>query len=201
MFFAPYHHRIAYFYHTGLFERSALSVWKDQAKEANVIYDIGGFSGIYGLLAAKVNPNARILIFEPDVINAEHIRKNIKANGLSNCEVDEAAVSDVPGTARFSQGGSSGERLSEWGREVRVETLDDLPPANLIKIDVEGAEAKVIAGGKHALQKKPKIMLEIHPWGLSEADQEQMWSTLRGLGYQWKQVADDTEGSPHYLVS
>jgi len=61
MFFAPYHHRIAYFYHTGLFERSALSVWKDQAKEANVIYDIGGFSGIYGLLAAKVNPNARIV--------------------------------------------------------------------------------------------------------------------------------------------
>jgi FkbM family methyltransferase len=201
VFFSPYHHRIAYFFHQGSYERSALLVWKEKAKESSVIYDIGGFNGIFGLLAAKVNPQARVVIFEPDAVSARHIRENIKANGLiNNCTIEEVAISDSKGTVRFSQGGSTGERLADHGREVRAETLDDLPPADLIKIDVEGAEAKVIAGGLHALKRKPIISVEVHPW-LSESDQEKMWATLKELGYSWKTIGDNVEGNPHYLVT
>jgi FkbM family methyltransferase len=201
-FFAPYQHRIAYRFHKGeLFEWTALRDWKEKAKSSSVIYDIGGFSGIYGLLAAKVNPKARVVIFEPDAINARHIRENIKINGLANIELREVAVADTNGTARFSQGGSTGERLSEWGSEVRVETLDSLPAANLIKIDVEGAETKVIAGGLVSFAKtKPIISLEVHPW-ITKEEEEKMWASLKSLGYSWRQEGGEDEGNPHFLLT
>jgi hypothetical protein len=73
-FFNAYHHRIAYFLHNGGFEYAALAVWKQRAANATTIYDLGGFNSMYGLLAAKINPKARVLIFEPDPMNARHIR-------------------------------------------------------------------------------------------------------------------------------
>ena len=68
--------------------------------------------------------------------------------------------------------------MSEWGKVVPVESLDTLPPADLIKIDVEGAEAKVIEGGMQSLRRKPTLLLEIHP--LYEPDKEAMWASLKG---------------------
>jgi hypothetical protein len=50
-------------------------VWKEKAKQSSVIYDIGGFNGVFGLLAAKVNPQARVVIFGADAISARHIGK------------------------------------------------------------------------------------------------------------------------------
>ena len=198
-FFTPYHHRIAHIFHDGGFEREALSSWKDKAKNSSVIYDIGGYNGIYGLVAAKVNPKARVVIFEPDATSVRHIRANIKLNNCANCELREVAVSDSNGTARFTQNGGSGERFAEWGQEVCVETLDSLPPANLLKIDVEGAEAKVIAGGLASFAKtKPAILIEIHPW-LDKKEEDDMWKSLKRLGYTWRGV--DNDSNPHYLIS
>jgi FkbM family methyltransferase len=200
-FFTPYHQNIAQKFHDGEFEKTALLAWKEHAKTSAIIYDIGGYNGIFGLLAAKMNPNSTVVIFEPDEINARHIRENIKVNGLKNCTIEEVAISDKNGSAMFTQNGSTGSRFAEWGKEVPVKTLDSLRPANLIKIDIEGAEAKAIAGGLEAFREtKPTILVEVHEW-LPKDEEQRMWDSLRELGYTWRQIGDAREGNPHYLVS
>jgi hypothetical protein len=127
-FFNAYHHRIAYFLHNGGFEYAALAVWKERAVTAATIYDVGGFNGMYGLLAAKVNPKARVLIFEPDPVNARHIRQNIELNDLTNCDVAEIALSDHQGTELFLSDGTTGARFGDgFGTNVRVDTLNAYP--------------------------------------------------------------------------
>jgi len=62
-FFTPYHQNIAQKFHDGEFEKTALLAWKEHAKTSAIIYDIGGYNGIFGLLAAKMNPNSTVVIF------------------------------------------------------------------------------------------------------------------------------------------
>src|SRR4051794_22850185 len=53
-FSTPYHHSIAYQMSHGIYEELPLMEdWVRYAKDAKVIFDVGGFNGIYGLLAKK----------------------------------------------------------------------------------------------------------------------------------------------------
>lgn len=147
--------------------------------EAGRYYDIGAFSGIYGLLAAKAHPSSTVLIFEPDPINAQHIRKNIELNGLRNCELVEAAVSDVDGTVHFNAQGKTDGRISDTGTPVKAISLSSLPPADLIKLDVEGAELRVLQGMNY----KGVVMLELHPSKLGVSEQD-FWRIVKDKGYR-----------------
>lgn len=196
-FFTPYHQSIAKSQHNRAYEIPVMRVWLDQIDGKKVIYDLGGFNGLYGLLAAKKNPNARVAIFEPDHTNAEHIRANIRLNNLSNCTAEEAAVSDYTGTTIFSQGGTSGEHIGETGRDVQVVALKDLPRADLIKIDVEGAELKVLEGMGY----KSTILLEVHPLFLDRfGDTEHgVDEFLKNEGYDVTFI-HERDRAKHYLL-
>jgi FkbM family methyltransferase len=201
-FYSYHQHRVALEYTRGnLFEPSLLKVWKEKAANASVIYDVGGFNGLFGLLAAKINPSARVVIFEPDPLNAKSVRQNITINNLDNCSLEEVALTDHEGNISFSAMGKTGSHISSDGHglQVRAATLDSYPRADLIKIDVEGAEAKVIKSGAHALQKRPVIFLEMHSV-LANDERELIWKTLKDNGYVWRQIGGSDEGNPHFIV-
>ena len=200
MFLTPYQHHVAYQLHRGnLFEPLILAAWKEKARTSRVIYDIGGFNGIYGMLAAKVNPDARVVIFEPDPHNARHIRENIRANNVPNCSIEEVALSNFRGNAAFSAEGKTGSHLSDYGSEVGVDVLDSYPQPDLVKIDVEGAEAQLLAGAPRTLQHKPTMFLEVH--GLNHADEVLLWKLINESGYAKTRIGGPEEGNPHYLLS
>ncbi len=79
----------------------------------------------------------------------------------------EAVVSDRPGALGFSVGAGTKNRVVEAGGATRpAVTLDAAlagRPATLIKIDVEGHEAAVCAGGPESLAKAQAVIVEI--WG------------------------------------
>jgi FkbM family methyltransferase len=195
-FHTPYHHMSARECSRDDIERNLLLAWKNF--DAKVIYDIGGMDGIYGLIAAKVHPESQITIFEPDKVNFAHIEENIRINNLQNCTVMLAAVSDFDGTVRFTQGGTSGETISkDRGEEIRCVSLASLPPADLIKLDVEGAEARVIS----ALPQKAVILLEEHTEFLKRQGDtvESLWCEVRKKGLRaW--YLGPRAGQKHYLL-
>jgi FkbM family methyltransferase len=161
-FITPYHHATAKNYAHGSYEPAVLR-WQEEAKRHFRIYDIGGFSGLYGLVAAKSNPRAIVTIFEPHPTNAEQCRRNITLNNLSNCSVEELAVSNETATATFTREATTGAHFG-GPLIVKTTTLDDLPPPDLMKIDVEGAEGDVIDGAHDTLLSHPAILLEQHAW-------------------------------------
>lgn len=200
--FAHIHYKVAKEMAAGNeWERSLVAAWKEKAAKASVVYDVGGFNGLFGIVAAKTNPNARVVIFEPDPYSARHVEENIKLNNVPNCALERVALTDTVGEVFFSAKGKLGSHISrhDHGLRVKASTLDSYPPASLIKIDVEGVEAKVIAGGKQSLESCPTIFIEVHDQ-LTQAERDEMWGTLRSFGYSWKQVGDSSEGNPHFVV-
>jgi FkbM family methyltransferase len=174
-------------------------------------FDIGANVGFTALLAARqVGPTGRVVCFEPLPANAEQIRHNARLNGFDQIDVHCTALGRDDGEAEF--------QLSEsptWGRltqsgtaprpngiiRVPVRRLDSLvaadalPPPALVKMDVEGAEADVIAGSRALLGKaRPLLIIELHH--TFHAVQE----SLAGLDYEVRPLTPDHGGESQILA-
>lgn len=155
------------------------------------VYDIGANVGIYSLLASvKTGPSGKVYAFEPVQRNLHFLKRHVELNHLASCEIVAGAVSDTDGVLRFSSASweSSMGRLSPHGEiEVPSFTIDNciygeknLRPPHVMKIDVEGAEKKVLLGAARTLaQFHPALFVEIHGTKLHTDCCE----ILRALGY------------------
>ena len=159
------------------FEYETLSVFYKLAKKANYVVDVGSNTGIYMLYAATANANGKVLVFEPVEQIYAILCANIEANGYGNrCTALKQAVSDYTGVTSFhvpkvlmpssASLNTDGFRDSEGDIvEIPVTTVDDMVKEderiNLIKIDVEGFEDKVLAGMTKVLASShPRIVIE-----------------------------------------
>jgi FkbM family methyltransferase len=144
----------------GDFEFDDLRHFLDHVRDQDLVFDIGANVGAYCVPIGRRFPQARVVSFEPIPLNAALIEVSILANRISNVEVVRACVTDAPGSVEFSVSEDSAyssmiatQRKAEAGRLVcRAVSLDDyvheraLPAPDVVKIDVEGAELKVLQG-------------------------------------------------------
>ena len=172
----------------GTYEPEQTRLFEEHVRPGATVLDIGAHVGYYTLLSAVLaGPSGRVVAFEPSPANAAFLRRHVALNRLGQVSVEEAAVSDRAGTARFGSGSGSGTgHLAEKGEiTVRTLTVDGLcaehgltPTA--VKIDVEGAEAAVLRGARETLARaRPAVFLSTH--GL-EAHAASL-ALLRDLGY------------------
>jgi FkbM family methyltransferase len=138
--------------------------------------DVGAYIGPYALLASRlVGPEGVVCAFEPDPVARRGLERNLRANAASNVEVLSHALSDRAGSEWLSEAGddrllgNSESMLSPEGGTLRVPTvtLDNfcrergIRP-DVVKIDVEGAEARVVAGGRATLAAASAVLVEFH---------------------------------------
>jgi FkbM family methyltransferase len=144
-----------------------------------VAYDIGANVGFTAMLAAKrVGPSGRVVCFEPQAEAAAQIGHNARLNAFAFVDVHQVALAAAEGDAEFfvSEESTWG-RLSQAGPapqqsgviRVPMRRLDDyaaakgVPPPDVVKMDVEGVEAEVIAGAKALLgRSRPVMVIELH---------------------------------------
>jgi FkbM family methyltransferase len=166
------------------------------------VLDIGANAGFYTLgLAALCGPAGRVWAFEPDPRNLENLRFHLDVNRVSNVTVIAAAVCDRGGSAGFEQGGSRATgHLSVGGaREVATVALDGLleqgiiPVPDLVKMDVEGAEASVLEGAARILAAARTV------WLVAVHGSEQLERCTGILGRSGYTV--ETLGAPDELVA
>ena len=168
----------------------------ERVTSGSVVFDIGAQAGYHTLLAARlVEPGGTVYAFEPMPRNLDYLRKHIAMHALSNVEVIDAAVADYSGTALFDHGLSfMAGHLSEHGT-LRVQCLrldqqvfsGKLPMPDFLKIDVEGAELKVLRGAQTILsQCQPEIFLDTHEFlgGEFSSIHSQCCQFLTELGYR-----------------
>jgi FkbM family methyltransferase len=146
-------------------------------------WDIGANIGFYSWLVRRHPGVRQVIMFEPDPINFALITRTIDKNAVSDCQAMNVALSDQPGNARFlvdHASGATGSLEVTSDRENKYSlhhayqmnetiscqtvTVDGLiaasvPPPDLIKIDVEGAEHLVIAGAKAYLARHHPTMI------------------------------------------
>lgn len=143
-------------------------------RRGDTLWDVGANVGLYTeQFAARVQPEGRVMAFEPSPKSVEALRSRFSGN---NCvTICAVALASERGTAAFyTNGGNDGttdslvERSDDAVR-YEVETcrgddyLEDFPP-NVIKIDVEGFELEVLRGMTNVLLSPAlrAVMIEVH---------------------------------------
>ncbi|WP_217921322.1 FkbM family methyltransferase [Miltoncostaea oceani] len=156
---------------------------------ARTILDVGANIGLTSIWLARQFPGAVIVAVEPAPDNADLVRQNAVLNG-AQVTVVEGAVACTEGTTTFAASAESNlGRLAEGGDlVVRTTTLarllDSFPSgrADILKLDVEGAEAEILLNDDGALQRVGAVATEFHPQvtGVADAVLEE---ALRSAGF------------------
>lgn len=167
------------------------SITKNIDPTNKTIWDIGAHIGYQTFaFASIVKENGTVVSFEPNKNNIDTLRKNLELNKELNERIilRTEAISDINGTTTFNisrdknDSTTSGGYMNEvtpplpdssyssfFKSEVQTKTIDTLvevnklPEPDIIKIDVEGAEHKVLLGAQKFIErKKPILIIEIH---------------------------------------
>ncbi|MDD2878315.1 MAG: FkbM family methyltransferase [Acidiphilium sp.] len=142
--------------------------------------DVGANIGATALAIAALFPEATIFAFEPVPTNLAHLRQNIASNRIENCHVIASAIGDARSTVTITDNGPWSAILEKSsGVKVPVITLDDFcrqslgtRKVDLLKIDVEGYEPKVLRGAARTLREmRPLLVMEFNSWTLVEQEQ------------------------------
>ena len=132
------------------------------------VIDIGGNYGVFTLsMAPTVGSTGKVWAFEPANSTANFLEKSIAANRFEHVDLQRCALSNEIGTTQFMVGqhaelnsilrGNSGQPGTL--ETVKVGTLDERMSAlawsdiDFIKIDAEGEELNILAGGKMFFEK------------------------------------------------
>jgi FkbM family methyltransferase len=174
--------------YVGLPEYDDLSLVRDLLGAGDWFVDVGANVGIYTVLAARRAPMGRVIAFEPDDPARRELEQNVRLNGLANVDVRGEAVGDARRQVWFTEGLDSYNHVVERpeagrGRLTAMVTLDGVcpvgrPPA-MVKVDVEGLGAAVLAGATRLLghERPPVWIVEMDP------DDRAVLDRFRALSY------------------
>lgn len=145
-------------------------VYKITLPENPVIIDCGSHIGLSVIYFKKLFPSAFIIAFEPDEKNFGLLAKNIQAFNLENIVLKNEAVWISNTKLAFSGEGNMGSKINASSSEkehttiVNAIRLKDILTGKIdfLKIDIEGAEYKVIRDIKDQLHLINNMFLEYH---------------------------------------
>jgi FkbM family methyltransferase len=159
---------------------------------AAIIVDLGSNVGYTVAHLAWLYPQARVLGVEMDAGNLELARRNT-ANFGPRVQLVHAAVWNYDGVVRYSGKHDDAFRVNEHAdggvNEIstaparRLSTLLDewgADRVDYVKMDIEGAEAVVLAGALDWAERVRSLKIELHP----PADHEGVRAVLERNGYR-----------------
>ncbi len=145
---------------------------QDQLPQGGHAIDVGAHVGMLTApMARAVAPFGRVDALEPVPRNAEALRRTILANSLeATAHVYQVAADAVGGVAKFALGSNGqmgtligAESLPKDTIEVATVCLDDINPpgsrVDVVKIDAEGAELRVLSGMKRIIADNPGLVV------------------------------------------
>lgn len=170
--------------------------------------DIGALHGVFSLAFSAKDPNRKALAIDASPVAFAKLVYNISNNPSLNIEGMECAVTDTPGKLRMHY---------EWEHAVAAGTTGDAEVVevdgrsgdniceekqffpDVIKIDVEGHEVKVLKSLRNTIHKyRPIIFLEIHPSRIIEEGSSVL--ELEAIIHKSNYSAKATNGDPYPLV-
>lgn len=198
------------FFWLGTHEPSVQKALRRLARTGMTVYDIGTYIGFFTLLLSRaVGDTGRVIALEPNPETYRRLLRNLRLNRRENVQTLMLAAADKSGREIFQTAknnlapeahlvASATVPEPDPAPKVEVETvaLDDLifdrgfPRPDLLKIDVEESETRVLAGMTRILEEcQPVVVCETHS---GEASREAA-QALRRYGYS---LIDLERGEP-----
>lgn len=185
-------------------------------KLGQIFFDVGANVGFYTLLASRiVGSTGRTIAFEPSPRNIAYLRRHVALNKAANVTIVPVACADQTGIELFRDGENNAlghlvdaadERDYECAPRASLvatlaldkvaEKLHVVP--DVIKIDVEGAELRVLHGAASLLTDvRPTVLLSTH----SDELRDSCLLYLRNIGYTVDPLnGDSAESATEFLA-
>jgi FkbM family methyltransferase len=187
------YHRYVNGYWLGVYELPLQTLLARELRPGGTFWDVGANAGFFSVLAAKlVGSGGQVMAFDPLPENVESIERQFELNPLAQFELMPAAVSDRDGTAELAltenvftphlaSGRPAGSGHGARTISVRTVALDSIagPPPALVKVDVEGAELRVLKGAEELLKGPTKWLIELH----EGPDRDEVLALLEAAGH------------------
>lgn len=159
-------------------EATTFEVLTTQLGPGSTFVDVGAWIGPMTLVAAACG--ARVIAYEPDPAAVEELHANVALNAGFDVTIERVALWRSTGTRQLRGGPAGlGESMSSFsGKTERVgsatvPTVDaqqaalSWPPGALIKIDVEGAEYRLLPRLRpYIAAHHPTTILSVHAYDL-----------------------------------
>ena len=173
------------------YEQSVTDTLARLVRAGDVVYDVGAHAGYSALVFARLSGDGHVYAFEPSPGTFERLRGNVELNRARVTPINAGAW-DAEGRLRLAEKGTESRVLAEGVSadvpvsDVRLLRLDDFayrdghPPADVLKIDVEGLGVRVLTGAREMLASaQPRVLLEVH----DPIEQRDALDILRRHGY------------------
>ncbi|MBB5030466.1 FkbM family methyltransferase [Prosthecobacter vanneervenii] len=188
----------------GKFELGERKLLARLLKPGDVFVDVGANIGLFAVIAGKcVGSQGVVLAVEPSLPTCKILQSQLDLNKLQNVKICQVGISKESGELELFQGTNINDTFNSfsppiWEGEytptkVPVITFDSLiaqhlagRPIRLVKIDTEGWECQVLAGGSiFARPDAPELIIEFCDKALlaSASSCEALYNALRSLGY------------------
>lgn len=150
------------------YEPHLTAAFRAHCRPGMTVVDVGANIGYYALLASQlVGAGGRVVAVEPSSENCRLLLASVAANDAGNVELLPVACDERRGWVYLrshvgSNGGlvPAGDVVADRGTVVPAFPLDELVegPVHLLKLDVEGAEARAVAGARRLLERDRPIV-------------------------------------------
>ena len=198
-----------------------LGLYRRRVGTARTVFDIGVGRGTPWLYAGF--PESRLILVEPlnqfereiqAVINVREAVWHRCALGDRAGEVTMQIPRRVPTSASILARSSDWKEITPAARDtdvaehtVPIRTLDEIAEGEegpfVIKMDVEGAELKVLEGGRKAIRSAGLIIVEasISPRYADESDLIDIGSFLKPAGFKLAEIIEMTTYGPDKVLA
>lgn len=191
-----------YLYFTGSWEPWETRTVERLVRPGATVVDVGAHLGYYTMLMSRlVGPRGVVHAFEPTPATFARLSRTLALNGPPNVRAYQIALGDVESQCRVVTRdlGNTGKNAVDVaaGGPIPVTTLDrfahesGLQRLDFMKVDIEGSEARFLAGAWETLQRfRPHVLLEVNRpallrYGISPRT---LIERFAGIGYSLTRV-------------
>jgi FkbM family methyltransferase len=188
---------VAYDSYKELVEAKTADTLHQWVDTGTTVIDVGANIGFFTVRFARwVGSEGRVIAIEPEAENIRRLRRRInRANIRGHIDVVEGVAAEMPGSLHLTLNPHhpADHRIGSTGVIVRSWTIDEIvgahqwPKVSLIKIDVQGAEVRVLQGARETIARShPALFVEVDDDCLVAAgfSAEQLFNEIEGLGYR-----------------
>jgi FkbM family methyltransferase len=190
----------------GVYEPGLTRIVLGLLSQGDTFLDVGGNEGYFSVLASsRVGKCGAVHCIEPQERLRPVLLENKRINGCEALTVHSLAIGDRDGQVKLflrpSTNSGASSLFRHWrigSRRQSVPTLtltsfchkNSLERVRLMKVDCEGAENLVIAGGAELLSRQAidYISMEYHPGICSKESCEHLHQLLKSCGYALARV-------------
>lgn len=161
-------------------------------KSNPIIIDCGANIGISVLNYKRHFPGAHVIAFEPDPTIVKVLRRNLEVNKVENVQLIDSAAWIENGYSSFFTEGIDGSRIIDNSDvelpNVTVKTADlrqyVQQPIDLLKMDIEGAEFKVLCHLGECLKLVQNLVVECHVNSDNIGDLGELLGVLQNVNFE-----------------